>query len=119
MAVSDTVVQILGEPCLLSLLRSSTCNKYNLLRSTARQVHEIFTRLYLTSPGGFVVGLQVLVVVVKLGLLLLLLLLLQGNQVSMFLLQLPLQALGLTLLLQLLSLIFLSKERKSQRVAGL
>ena len=27
MAVSETVVQILGEPCLLSLLRSSTWNK--------------------------------------------------------------------------------------------
>lgn len=27
MAVSDTVVQILGEPCLLSLLRSSTWKK--------------------------------------------------------------------------------------------
>lgn len=26
MAVSETVVQILGEPCLLSLLRSSTCD---------------------------------------------------------------------------------------------
>lgn len=47
---------------------------------------------YLASPGGFVVGLQVLVVVVELWLLLLLLLL-QGHQVGVLLLQLPLQPL--------------------------
>ena len=46
---------------------------------------------HLAGPGGLVVGLQVLVVVVKLGLLVLLLL--QGHQVGVLLLQLPLQPL--------------------------
>lgn len=71
-------------------------------------------RRYLASPGGFVVGLQVLVVVVELGLLLLLLLL-QGHQVGVLLLQLPLQPLRLALLLQLLALVLLRRQKNYVR----
>lgn len=65
---------------------------------------------YLTGPSWFVVGLQVFVVVVKLRFLVLLLLL-QRHQVGMFLLQLSLQPLRLTLFLELLAFIFLSREK--------
>lgn len=115
MAVSETVVQILGEPCLLSLLRSSTWNVTTVEGCSlstpvlALWCEILRRRFYLASPSGFVVRLQILVVVVELGLLLLLLLL-QGHQVGMFLLQLPLQSFRLTLFLQLLALVFLSRE---------
>lgn len=127
MAVSETVVQILGEPCLLSLLRSSTWNK----DESERKIYSVFKctvvwlwcvmpgrkHCYLTGPSWFVVGLQVFVIVVELRLLFLLLLL-QRHQVGMLLLQLPLQTLWLTLFLQLLALILLSKESHcSQDVA--
>lgn len=81
MAVSETVVQILGDPCLFNLLRSSTWNKVfrifyleNTMFPMARCAFEN-RRSYLTGPGGFVVGLKVFVIVIKLGLFILLLLL--------------------------------------------
>lgn len=119
MAVSETVVQILGEPCLLSLLRSSTWNPDNSKRRVYSAgvymwcltvAYHASNHFYLTGPSRFVVGLQVFVIVVELGLLFLLLLL-QGHQVRMLLLQLSLQPLWLTLLLQLLAFILLSKKR--------
>lgn len=72
---------------------------------------------YLSGPGGLVVGLQVLVVVVELRLLLLLLLL-QGHQVGVLLLQLPLQPLRLPLLLQLLPLVLLARETQCSEAAA-
>lgn len=118
MAVSDTVVQILGEPCRLSLLRSSTWwtrrerRREWTAEAPRRPDRPLGPAHYLASPGGLVVGLQVLVVVVELRLLLLLLLL-QGHQVGVLLLQLPLQPLRLTLLLQLLALVLLTRQTRN------
>lgn len=69
---------------------------------------------YLFGPGGFVAGVDRVLVVIELLLLsrsrLLLLLLLEGNQVRSLLLELSLQPLGLPLLLQLLPLILLQEN---------
>lgn len=80
-----------------------------------------WTRSYLLSPGWLVVGAGRLVfVVVQLLLVLrrarrlLLLLLLQGHQVRPLLLQLPLQALGLPLLLDLLPLVLLRGKHTAE-----
>lgn len=74
----------------------------------------VWTR-YLFGPGGFVAGVDRVLVVIELLLLgrsrFLLLLLLEGNQVRSLLLELSLKPLRLPLLLQLLPLIFLHREK--------
>lgn len=86
---------------------------------TSRKGVVVRARAHLLGPGRLVGGVDHVLVVVQLLLLglpgLLLLLLLQGHQVGPLLLQLPLEPLRLTLLLDLLALVLLPGGGGGQR----